>query len=239
MTQRISSGGSQLVTRFRSRRTFTQIIAVLFMLDLGGMVSVGARQEVTVTSVKLSLLDALAARSADPAGRSDFVDALLNYVGADEVNGKLRPNLRQKLIAGETAWSVDKRSSVGSEEFLSSVQDVVGELHIQSVFNLSESDLFLARKSLAKVMPHFFSDPSEGKGLRPAERLFLMRLIWLNGTLAKEEGLPTSQVSYTTVIFSNGRRSQYLGLRNSSLDQMPEATLQHAFNELIDLLARH
>jgi len=189
--------------------------------------------EASMTPIELSMLDSLAARRNDPDRLSELVDVLLRYVGADAWDDSFRARVFSVLITSEQ----DPQAFLAPHEFLASLNGVLDTLHIRPVFDLSDSGLFQTRTALTRTMPHFFSNPSTTVGLRPIERLYLLHLIWENGTLTKEEKYPPVKGTITTVIFANGRRSQYIGLRDKHLRQTPEADLRKAFNQLCLLLA--
>ncbi len=154
-------------------------------------------------------------------------------VGADGWDSEFRTRLYDVLIASEA----DPEASMPSPEFLASLHNLLAGLHLLEAVRLPDSDLLLARAALAYTMPHFFSDPSRTLNLRPAERLYLLHLIWENGTLGRETETAPIRPGSTSVIFSNNRRSEYLGLRDKILSRMTDADLQNAINHLCNLLA--
>jgi hypothetical protein len=189
--------------------------------------------EVSMNFSALSSLDILASQMNDPGGLQRFVDALLNFVGPDDL---LIGDLRKALLKGESLRLAHEGGLMDSHEFLGAVQRMVAELGMEDIFNISDEDLFRARKALSKTMPHFFSAPEAQTNLRASERFYLLYLLWSNGTLGKDDRLTPEQMSGTIAVASNGRRSEYLGKRNMHLRGMSQTILQNTFTDVCDVI---
>jgi hypothetical protein len=181
----------------------------------------------------LSTLNSVAANSATSDGMEKFTDSLLDSIDANLWDQRARQQVRNLLLSDGLAPDADMQTN----QFLGSTTAILERLNIKQLFTLSASDLFAARNALAKAMPNFFRDPTTHPGLLPAERVYLLYLLWIKGTWASTTKLPSASYgSGSRTVVTSGIVT-FVGMRDKTLSAKSEAEIRKAFDELCALVA--